>query len=216
MWTLFVGKKKNPTFDTKNIMKYVITLLICLFTTSLSSAQNTDIEWLRKINLDRNKNLDGVFSSFSSSVLPISAAYPLTLISVGLATKNKKLRYQGYTAAAGLTLNLAATAALKYSIQRPRPYETYPDLTNTTSESDPSFPSGHSSTAFYTATSLSLSFPKWYVIAPSFLWAGASAYSRLHAGVHYPSDVAIGIVLGAGTAILSHHINKWYWKKVRK
>ena len=197
-------------------MKYVIIFLICFFSASISNAQNVDIELLRKINLDRNKSLDGAFSSLSNSVLPISAGYPLALVGVGLITKNKQLRYQAYTAAVGLALNLAVTAALKYSIQRPRPYATYPDLDNTTAEPDPSFPSGHSSTAFYTATSLSLNFPRWYVIAPSFLWAGASAYSRLHAGVHYPSDVAVGIFLGTGTAILSYHFNKWLWKRNNK
>lgn len=176
-------------------------------------AQNADIEWLRKINIGRDKNLDATFTSFSNSVVPISAAYPIALLGVGIATKNKELRYKGYFAGAGLALNLIATAAIKYSVQRPRPYASYPDLDNTTSEPDPSFPSGHSSTAFYTATSLSLTFPKWYIIAPSFLWAGSVAYSRMHAGVHYPSDVAAGIILGAGTAFLSHKLNKWYWGK---
>jgi len=195
-------------------MKYILISFICLFNVFISNAQNTDIEWLRKINIGRDKDLDATFSSLSNSVVPISAAYPLALVGLGLATKNKELRYKGYIAGAGLALNLAATAAIKYSVQKPRPYASYSDLDNTTSEPDPSFPSGHSSTAFYTATSLSLSFPKWYIIAPSFLWAGASAYSRMHAGVHYPSDVAAGIILGAGTAYLSHKINKWYWKKV--
>jgi membrane-associated phospholipid phosphatase len=38
------------------------------------------------------------------------------------------------------------------------------------------------------------------VIAPSFLWAGTISYSRMYLGVHYPTDVATGAVLGAGTA----------------
>jgi membrane-associated phospholipid phosphatase len=62
--------------------------------------------------------------------------------------------------------------------------------------------------AFATATSLSLAYPKWYVIVPSFAYAGTVAYSRMHLGVHYPSDVAAGAVIGAGCAYLTFLIGK--------
>ena len=76
-----------------------------------------------------------------------------------------------------------------------------------------SFPSGHTSFAFATATSLSIKYPRWYVIAPSYLWAGAVGYSRMNLGVHYPSDVLAGAMLGAGSAWLTCKVNDWYWKK---
>jgi membrane-associated phospholipid phosphatase len=55
---------------------------------------------------------------------------------------------------------------------------------------------------------LSIAFPKWYVIAPSFLWASGVGYSRMHLGVHYPSDVLVGALVGSGTAFLTHFLNK--------
>ena len=73
-------------------------------------------------------------------------------------------------------------------------------------------PSGHTSGAFNLATSLTLSYPKWYVAAPSYLWASGVAYSRMYIGVHYPSDVFIGALLGSGTAWLNYYINKKYFK----
>jgi membrane-associated phospholipid phosphatase len=82
----------------------------------------------------------------------------------------------------------------------------YSDIQNVTSGLDPSFPSGHTSMAFSLATSVSLAYPKWYVIFPSYLWAGAVGYSRMDLGVHYPSDVLFGAALGAGSAYLCHII----------
>lgn len=89
---------------------------------------------------------------------------------------------------------------MKYGFNRKRPFVTYPDLITKKSEAgSPSFPSGHTSQAFATATSLSLAYPKWYVIAPSLLWAGAVGYSRMELGVHYPSDVLVGALIGIGS-----------------
>ena len=77
-------------------------------------------------------------------------------------------------------------------------------------------PSGHTSTAFATATSLSLAYPKWYVVAPSFIWAGTIGYSRMHLGVHYPSDVVVGALVGSGSAFLCYKANQWINKKRKK
>jgi undecaprenyl-diphosphatase len=63
-----------------------------------------------------------------------------------------------------------------------------------------SFPSGHTSSSFSAVTALSRAYPKWYVIAPSFLWAASVGYSRMYLGVHYPTDVTAGAVLGVGTS----------------
>lgn len=84
------------------------------------------------------------------------------------------------------------------------------------SEASYSMPSGHTSTAFATATSLSLAYPKWYVVAPSFVWAGAIGYSRMHLGVHYPSDVLAGAIVGSGSAYLTYKANQWINKKRKK
>ena len=72
-----------------------------------------------------------------------------------------------------------------------------------------SFPSGHTSFAFCTASSLSICFPRWYVVAPAYAWASAVGYSRLYLGMHYPTDVLAGAIIGAASAWLSHEGNKW-------
>jgi membrane-associated phospholipid phosphatase len=65
-------------------------------------------------------------------------------------------------------------------------------------------PSGHASLAAAIAMSWSLSHPKWYVIAPGAVWASSVALSRVWLGVHYPSDILAGTLLGAGIGVGVH------------
>ena len=61
-----------------------------------------------------------------------------------------------------------------------------------------SFPSGHSASGFAFAASVGQDLP-WLAL-PLRLLAGAVAYSRVHTGVHYPGDVVVGSIIGAGIA----------------
>ena len=63
-----------------------------------------------------------------------------------------------------------------------------------------SFPSGHSASAAAFATGAALELPAaGWVLAPL---AAAVAYSRVHVGVHYPSDVVTGSAIGVAAALL--------------
>jgi membrane-associated phospholipid phosphatase len=63
-----------------------------------------------------------------------------------------------------------------------------------------SFPSGHAASAFAFAHAVGRHVP--VLAVPIRLLAAAVAYSRVHTGVHYPGDVVIGSVTGAGTAAM--------------
>jgi membrane-associated phospholipid phosphatase len=63
-----------------------------------------------------------------------------------------------------------------------------------------SFPSGHAAAAFAFAYAVGRHLP--VLAVPIRLLATAVAYSRVHTGVHYPGDVVIGSVTGAGTAAM--------------
>jgi membrane-associated phospholipid phosphatase len=104
---------------------------------------------------------------------------------------------------------LGLVAAGKFVIQRARPYVALPDVAPRQRRPpggiDPySFPSGHSAMAFAVATSASLTYPEWYVIAPAYTWASATALARVWFGMHYPTDIAVGALVGTGAAVLVH------------
>jgi undecaprenyl-diphosphatase len=67
-----------------------------------------------------------------------------------------------------------------------------------------SFPSGHSASAFAFATGATIALPAaGPVLLPA---AAAVAYSRVHTGVHYPSDVAVGASVGALSGVAGARI----------
>jgi len=190
-------------------MRKLILLVFFSIISVVINAQNLDINILKAINNNRNKSLDKGFQFLSNSVSPISISTPILLYSAGIIHQNKTLKEKAlYIGEATIAAAIISTS-LKYSIDRERPFEKYPNEIEKASDAgSPSFPSGHTSSAFSTATSLSIAFPKWYVIVPSYAWASSVAYSRMHLGVHYPSDVLAGAIIGSGSAYLTYYLNK--------
>lgn len=98
---------------------------------------------------------------------------------------------------AAVLASLAATHLIKELADRPRPFImlglTAADMLILT---DPtvSFPSGHATSAFATATVVSYYFRKWAV--PAFAAAVAAGLARMYLLVHYPSDVIAGALVG--------------------
>lgn len=90
----------------------------------------------------------------------------------------------------------ALNTALKLIVRRPRPeLPGLPPLTSTPTQL--SFPSAHSSTSFAGArayTRLGLPAPPLYALA------ALLAASRLYLGVHHPSDILAGALLGTAVA----------------
>jgi membrane-associated phospholipid phosphatase len=177
------------------------------------NAQDADIRLLRTIHSSEALACDPVFLFITNSHAYIVAGVPLTMGATALLTDNDELLQDAIELGVATGLNYGFTQLLKYTIQRDRPFTTYPDILPKAVEESPSFPSAHTASAFATATSLSLLYPKWYVIAPSYIWAGSVGYSRMYLGLHYPSDVLAGALLGAGSSWLTHEVNRWYQKK---
>lgn len=194
-------------------MKSTFNTVLAFLLSFSVSAQNLDINILKEIQNNRNPNSDRAFESFSKATYPISAAIPIGIFGIGLIKKDKNLQSQGLATGAGLVVSLGTSYVLKKIVARPRPAEKYAFIHPSIIETDPSFPSGHTTAAFSAATSLSLTARKWYVVVPAYLWAGTVAYSRLHSGVHYPSDVLAGALIGAGSAWASYKVNRWLQRK---
>lgn len=100
---------------------------------------------------------------------------------------------------------------LKRAVGRPRPYVTRALVPRSSRHPVPggdrytSFPSGHAALSAALVTSWGLSHPRWYVLGPGVVWAVGVSLSRVHLGVHYPSDIVVGMAIGVGVGILVHH-----------
>jgi membrane-associated phospholipid phosphatase len=193
-----------------------LLFLVISFHFNLSFAQNWDIDLLKQINLERNKSLDPSFKFITNSVSPMSIGAPIAVLGLGLIQKDSSLKINGIIMVEALCVNAFTTTALKLAFNRDRPFVTYPYLDKQAEAGSYSFPSGHTSSAFTLATSLSMAYPKWYVIVPSYVYACAAGYSRMHLGVHYPSDVLAGAIVGAGSAILANYLQQKFVKSRKK
>ena len=194
-------------------MNKISCTIFFLLSFVIVSSQNIDFDILKQVNTNRNKALDPTFEAITNSAIPISIATPVVLYSIGMIQKDSLIKKKAVFVGETFLVSAFITLASKQIIERERPYNRYLELDPVVFENSYSMPSGHTSSAFATATSLSLAYPKWYVIAPSFLWAGSVGYSRMHLGVHYPSDVFIGALVGVGSAFLTHKANQWLNKK---
>jgi undecaprenyl-diphosphatase len=102
----------------------------------------------------------------------------------------------------GATILVAesVSAALKEWSRRDRPPLSNPDPVPLVDlPATYSFPSGHATVSFACATVLALAVPRLSV--PLYTLATLIAFSRIYVGVHYPSDVLAGAVLGIAIAI---------------
>ena len=198
--------------------KFTTFILLCgiFITNSLKvSAQNADIDILRDIN-----NHSGTIETsqfISNSTTLVGASVPLALGIAAFIEKDEDLLKSALCVGVSIGISVVSTYTIKHAVGRPRPFITYPqEITAYEEIHSNSFPSGHTSYAFATATALSLQYPKWYVIAPGYLWASSVGYSRMNLGVHYPSDVLAGALVGIGSAYLSYKMNDWLYGKPKK
>ena len=84
---------------------------------------------------------------------------------------------------------------LKQVLKRQRPFEQIGSCFCAINPSDKfSMPSGHTAAAFIMACLISQFYPQWTIAA--YIWASIISFSRVFLGVHYPTDLAVGAVLG--------------------
>lgn len=177
---------------------------------SVLPAQNWDINTLHQVNSWDGKFIRNYNKFISKSEPYIAVGVPVAMAVAAWIKDDRKLLKDAIYVGTSVAGTFVVTYGMKYLFDRERPYDRYPDRVHAYShESSPSFPSGHTATAFALATSLSLKYPKWYVIAPSALWACSVGVSRMNEGVHYPSDVLAGAAIGAGCAVANIYINRW-------
>ena len=189
--------------------KKLFFITTCITIGLSSFAQNADINLLKPINKNETNFKNKYLELNASSVTAVSIAAPAGMAIAGFILHDKKLKQDALYTGAAFIASSIVTRATKAIAKRQRPFEKYSFIVKRDDVSGGlSFPSGHTSAAFCTATSLSLRYRKWYVIAPAYIFAASVGWARMYQGVHYPSDVLAGALVGACSAWLGYKAQK--------
>ncbi|TSC78103.1 MAG: bacitracin transport permease BCRC [Parcubacteria group bacterium Gr01-1014_33] len=118
-----------------------------------------------------------------------------------------------FTALSALTARVGVTELIRFLYYRPRPFAITNGMWNLieyanliAEKNTSSFPSGHASVVFALATAVFLYRPKWSI--PFFIGALLVGMARVAIGVHWPSDIAGGAVVGMGTTCAIYYVLK--------
>ena len=110
----------------------------------------------------------------------------------------KKTRKAGALALCAMALGLLVTnLTIKPLVERPRPWLDWPIIPLVTEKDPNSFPSGHTCAAFAAGMVWLRTLPRRGGRIAAAVLAVLMGLSRLYVGVHYPSDVLAGAVIGS-------------------
>lgn len=162
------------------------------------------------------ENLRGVMDGFWIFVTHLGDEGYLWLAMGILLLFFKKTRPIGFTVLLSLLFDfLIVNLTLKGLVARPRPFvenELIHPLVGGVSPKR-SFPSGHSAGSFAAMFALYKWVPKKIGI-PALVLASLVALSRLYVGVHYPTDIIGGCIIGFICSILAYYIVKFAMMKI--
>lgn len=160
---------------------------------------DADLFLLREANDRYNSTADSINGFLSNDALAVGTPW-IGVLALGSGDYRVPIRLLE-----AQVLALGMSEGLKLAFRRERPYVTHTDVrTPNGTESSFSLPSSHASLAFAGATILSDAYPRW--TWPAYGWATLVAVSRVYNGVHYPTDILAGALVGIGAARLSKAI----------
>ena len=167
----------------------------------LLALQEMELNFLHTLRNASNAFLDFLFECIT--FLGEQYVYIVIIIVVYFAIDKRKAENIVYAIFTSALVN----GILKLFVHRARPFSPeHPNPVKPAREETAtgySFPSGHTQNSAVTYTSVALQFRKrWMYIAAPILIV-AIGFSRLWLGVHYPTDVLAGLILGVGVSFFA-------------
>ncbi len=145
-------------------------------------------------------NLTGKSQVFDMLIIFLASYLPyflivglLFLLYFGVYSRKQKFHFFWVTAVSVVIASLGVTELIRFFYHRPWPFLLY-SLHPLISENEWSFPSDHSAFFFAMAMAIYLYNKKWGIWF--FIAAILMNISRIVAGVHYPSDILGGAMVG--------------------
>jgi membrane-associated phospholipid phosphatase len=165
-----------------------------------------DMSLLRPLNrlFVHHDGLEDVLVAYSNASEIVFLGLLIAAFLIVRGNPARRLATRRAVVAAGLSAGLALVVAQVISriVDRPRPFVAHPHAVHLFSAhaADPGFPSDHATAAFAIAVALLLRSRRWGAIALAA--AVILAATRVAMGIHYPTDVLAGAVVGSMSALL--------------
>lgn len=162
----------------------------------ISFFKNLDISIFYFIN---NTTKNQIFDILMPFITNPKNFYLIFLILWLLMVFSSNLRYKiaGWSIIIGVSFSdILSSKILKHIFLRERPFKVLENVNQLVYSAGPSFPSSHAVNSFTVATLITLFFKNKFYSVIAYFFAFVSAYSRVYVGVHYPSDVLFGAILG--------------------
>jgi undecaprenyl-diphosphatase len=168
------------------------------------------------VTTHRVSSLNSIFVGLGRIEM-LGAVWTALALAFGLATRRGILASLGLAILVGATTFAADSASfgVKDLTSRTRPFVAHPQIHPLYVVHSSSFPAGHAATAFAGATLLAYVWPRGTTFF--LLLAAAIGYSRVYVGVHYPSDVIVGALLGVAVGLVAVGALAWLrrWRERR-
>jgi len=162
----------------------------------LEAVHEAEVDLFRAMNLaGTNDPLDFAMLLFTF----VGISYVVVLICIPLWLRGRK--DAAFDVVILVILATLAAEALKLIVDRSRPSLELDNVRTIVSASGPSFPSAHATRAFAVACLICIVEPRKYGLT-ALLFALFISVSRVYLGVHWPTDVLAGAVLGVVIAIV--------------
>ena len=173
----------------------------------LNTINDADRDLLTTINFDGPTGYDFFWAIYSDKWTWIPFILVIVYCLLRPGNWKHRLLIIGSVALLFLLSDFVVSSFIKNVICRPRPSHDPAVMSLLSYVNDYrggayGFPSNHASNGFATATFLALLFRNRWVMLSAFLWAAGSCYSRMYLGVHYPTDILCGALLGTLFAFL--------------
>ena len=179
----------------------------------LSTISEADRDLLTTINFDGPTGYDFFWAMYTDKWTWIPFVLVIVYCMLRPGNWKHRLLMVGSVALLFVLSDFVVSSFIKNVVCRPRPSHdpAVMDLLSYVNDyrgGAYGFPSNHASNGFAAATFLALLLRNRWVTLSAFLWAIGSCYSRMYMGVHYPTDILCGAMLGIVFAIIIFFLYK--------
>jgi undecaprenyl-diphosphatase len=160
------------------------------------AVSQTELQWLDWLNSHHVPGTLPLLQFLSAYTTWINVFIVFILLFTAWKKGSRSMWHHFFSTALVMILTALLIWLLKTLFDRDRPFSTYPFIEKLSLGGGSSFPSGHTMETFAIAFAITRIFRIREIGIILFLWASLVGYTRMALGVHFPSDVAGGAILG--------------------